>query len=194
MPLWRQRRSQDSGGPVMKPVAGRLMHPQWLACWRFLTAREAGTPHFPFAWGPANFVAGPGAAPPADSPASLRSGSPPIGGQGPRRPPGLYTCSQTKPHSFIEGLQVPDMGTEELGKKSGCRGSWASQESPCSVSWGHPSDPARHSGLVTGSKPSDFRITVRLLKRDANSHFEKHESKETFLLKTNLDSSKMSMS
>lgn len=92
MPLWQQR-SQDAGGPVMKPVAGRLMHPQWPACWGLLTVHKAGAPHFPSALGPADSVAGPGAAPsPADSPASLRSGCPPIGGQGPCRPPGLHTC------------------------------------------------------------------------------------------------------
>lgn len=180
MPLWQQRRSQDANGPVMKMVAGRLMHLQWPVCWRFLTAHEAGTPHYPSARGPANSVAGPGAASPADSPVSLRSESPLIGGQGPRRPPGLHMCLQTKTRSFIAGLEVPDMGTEEMGKKSGCRGSWASQESLCSVSWGHSTYPARPSGLLTGSKPSDFRITARLLKHDANSHFEKHESKETF--------------
>lgn len=95
MPLWQQRRSQDAGGPAKKPVSGRLMHSQWPACWRLLTAHKAGTPHFPFATGPANSVAGPDAAPPpADFPASLRSGCPPIGGQGPCRSPGLHTSVQ----------------------------------------------------------------------------------------------------
>lgn len=82
------------------------------------------------------------------------------------------------------------MGTEELGE-NGSRGICGSRESPRSASRGHcPFDPAMPSGLLAGSKPSDFKINVRLLKGDADSHFEKkQESKlRDFLVKTNLDS------
>lgn len=85
-----------------------------------------------------------------------------------------HVCSQTKYHSFIAGFASTGHGHTGAGQEKWLQGQLGS------VSWDHPSDPARSSGLLTSSKPSDFRINVRLLKGDVSSRFEKHKSKETF--------------